>query len=607
MPPLTGDYTWSETATIVKLTIPLHNSAASNVDVVCSSLFVKVSFEGYLVQIDLFGKVDDTVKGSKAVVKSGVLTLKIVKAEKGVWGMLEVDGKETGALTKDELRERREVSLEERRVKLAALHEKAKDQRLLEERGQVKKQMALEQAERQAIDDLKAAEKTKAEAAVYEKFDELRVEELKKQQASEKLEVPRAKKTVTFPPPAPVASEGDIWSSAEVDKAVDSAGNPADGFDIDRDALDEDDIDEEDDEPDQPEVEDSEDYDAIVDDVGLEDSALPAPRESTRATFKYTPRLFKTPARESTIPTEKEFVAKNRPHLRNHGLLNKEALDVSESDPVWLKGKGDDFFRSGDFLSAINAYSSAYEASSTMLPALSNRAACYLKIGEPARCIADCDDAIAASSKNQSLLDDVPGGVSGFWLKLFVRRGTARCQLGEFKVAAEDYKKAWDLNKASVELRDDYEKMAKLAEISEVKKAADMAFSSGDVEKAIKLYGEAIDADARFVSAVSNRAGALLATGQYEECISDCDAALDMLANLGSTSGPVPPPGSDKRRDWVIATVCRRSKARSELGNYADAVKDLETALKLVPEGRTKTRDDLVSDIEKMKKLLPAA
>ena len=77
----------------------------------------------------------------------------------------------------DELRERREVSLEERRVKLAALHEKAKDQRLLEERGQVKKQMALEQAERQAIDDLKAAEKTKAEAAVYEKVDELRAEE----------------------------------------------------------------------------------------------------------------------------------------------------------------------------------------------------------------------------------------------------------------------------------------------------------------------------------------------------------------------------------------------------------------------------------------------
>ena len=90
-------------------------------------------------------------------------------------------------------------------------------------------------------------------------------------------------------------------------------------------------------------------------------------------------------------------MAKNRPHLHNHGLLNKEALDVSESDPTWLKGKGDDFFRNGDILSAINAYSSAYEASKTMLPALSNRAACYLKIGEPARCIADCDDAISAS------------------------------------------------------------------------------------------------------------------------------------------------------------------------------------------------------------------
>ena len=94
-----------------------------------------------------------------------------------------------------------------------------------------------------------------------------------------------------------------------------------------------------------------------------------------------------------------------------------------------MKGKGDDFFRSGDFRSAINAYSSAFEShdkkseiSKAALSALANRAACYLKIGEPARTIADVDDALRLSSNAQNL--DLPGGLNGFWLKCFVRRGT---------------------------------------------------------------------------------------------------------------------------------------------------------------------------------------
>jgi hypothetical protein len=36
--------------------------------------------------------------------------------------------------------------------------------------------------------------------------------------------------------------------------------------------------------------------------------------------------------------------------------------NVTEEDPVWLKSKGDDFFRIGDHLSAINAYSAAIDA-----------------------------------------------------------------------------------------------------------------------------------------------------------------------------------------------------------------------------------------------------
>ena len=37
-------------------------------------------------------------------------------------------------------------------------------------------------------------------------------------------------------------------------------------------------------------------------------------------------------------------------------LGGNDARDISEADPVWLKGKGDDFYRAGDFHAALNAF-----------------------------------------------------------------------------------------------------------------------------------------------------------------------------------------------------------------------------------------------------------
>lgn len=35
--------------------------------------------------------------------------------------------------------------------------------------------------------------------------------------------------------------------------------------------------------------------------------------------------------------------------------------DVSERDPIWLKGKGDEFYQKGDYKGAVNAYSAAID------------------------------------------------------------------------------------------------------------------------------------------------------------------------------------------------------------------------------------------------------
>ena len=68
---------------------------------------------------------------------------------------------------------------------------------------------------------------------------------------------------------------------------------------------------------------------------------------------------------------------------------------MDEEDPTWLKAKGDDFFRGGDFRSAINAYSSAIEMDEHNIGCFANRAACYLKLDLLHDCKADCGSGIS--------------------------------------------------------------------------------------------------------------------------------------------------------------------------------------------------------------------
>ena len=114
----------------------------------------------------------------------------------------------------------------------------------------------------------------------------------------------------------------------------------------------------------------------------------PDPRHSSTIKLGFTERFFPTPMRESKMQEENEWLAKNGAHVgkrwgqkRKDGDRNAaDTRDISERDPMWLKGKGDDFYRAKDFASAVNAYTAAIEVDpeEPLLAALANRAACYL-------------------------------------------------------------------------------------------------------------------------------------------------------------------------------------------------------------------------------------
>lgn len=122
--------------------------------------------------------------------------------------------------------------------------------------------------------------------------------------------------------------------------------------------------------------------------------------------------------------------------------MGGDTRDISESDPVWLKGKGDDFFRAGDFHSASNAYAACLEASPTQPKVWANRAACQLQLGRAKACVDDCTKGLSLAVVPEEEKGDAMQVHHNqqLRLKMHVRRAAAFVQLGDYDRAAEDFR-----------------------------------------------------------------------------------------------------------------------------------------------------------------------
>lgn len=163
--PLTGFYTWTEKIDIMKIVIPLKGSSPKNVDIFCTSSTLKVNFSPYIVDILLFSTIDPLKH--KATVKDGSLHVTIYKAaiSMGLWGELEMKTEDKLVATK--LREESRSAQDALEVELGV---KRRDRRTDDERFSLKKQMGLEEDERNNLDNIKQEEKRSAEEEVYATF-----------------------------------------------------------------------------------------------------------------------------------------------------------------------------------------------------------------------------------------------------------------------------------------------------------------------------------------------------------------------------------------------------------------------------------------------------
>ncbi|XP_046402596.1 dynein axonemal assembly factor 4-like [Ischnura elegans] len=109
-------------------------------------------------------------------------------------------------------------------------------------------------------------------------------------------------------------------------------------------------------------------------------SEIPPPRKSATIQVKFSERFFPTPSRESMAAEEEEWLRKQAEARRLAGFDDKD-LSLEEKDPMWLKEKGDLFFKLGNYHGAIAAYTHGIKLSGQMSALYSNRAAAHIALG----------------------------------------------------------------------------------------------------------------------------------------------------------------------------------------------------------------------------------
>ncbi|KAK6158017.1 hypothetical protein DH2020_005331 [Rehmannia glutinosa] len=137
------------------------------------------------------------------------------------------------------------------------------------------------------------------------------------------------------------------------------------------------------------------------------------------------------------------------------------------------------------------------------------------------------------------------------------------------------------------------EKKERKALAQKEKEAGNAAYKKKDFETAINHYSKAIDLDDEDISFLTNRAAVYLEMGKYEDCIKDCDKAVER--------------GRELRSDFKMVARALTRKG-SALVKMAKCSKDFEPAIEVFQKALTEHRnpDTLkkLNDAEKAKKEL---
>lgn len=324
-----------------------------------------------------------------AKIGNGVVNFNLSKEEHGFWGRLVSEESEN----KEAMSVRRAEAIEHVQKTAAKLDEEKAKKKREEERFSIKQEMKLEEEERDKIEHIKQSERERTQRELEEWKSQKKT--LKEEKA---IKAQKAKPIVTNADSASGRDKG-IWKTSKSSTSK------------------------------QP------------------------PRKGGNIQVRFTPRIFPTAARESKVLEEQEWLTKMATARKINTPKDKNSEEsINERNPEFLKDKGVEFFKSGSYEAAINAFSEAIKLNPGLPQLFSNRAACCLAMGENDKCIMDCCRAL------ELYYPVVPSNYLAR-TKVFVRRGTAYANQSQLDLAVQDYSAAMKLSPSDEDLKEDHTKL----------------------------------------------------------------------------------------------------------------------------------------------------
>eukprot|EP01044_Picomonas_judraskeda_P007792 COSAG03_NODE_857_length_5606_cov_136.971854_1_plen_436_part_00 len=308
--PITPEFSYQETETLITVNVSLLGASPKNCDVFVSDVLLKINKNPHLLVLDLHAAVDDNTS-TVSFTPAGV-TVNLRKARAAMWGVLKADPALLGG--KEGVAKRREASIERQRVAANAVRQQRLTAQSAHKRLATHAGIDLDRAQRQLIDDRKAAEKAKAEAEMYA--------------ALEAAENERAQPT-----------EEPSWEEVEGEDAEEGE----DGMWEEVDAA---------------EAEEAQPAVAAVREPEPEPQLAPVRsyKGGHIAPVKYT--KSKQPEHLQHLParTKPEDMPSAETAIKP---IDDDAVDLGEQNALFLKDRGDGFFGRRDYEAAVNAYSAA--------------------------------------------------------------------------------------------------------------------------------------------------------------------------------------------------------------------------------------------------------
>ncbi|KAF7993410.1 hypothetical protein HCN44_007913 [Aphidius gifuensis] len=183
----------------------------------------------------------------------------------------------------------------------------------------------------------------------------------------------------------------------------------------------------------------------------------PKTRQFGTISIKFSERIFPTPARESHHLEEQEWLEKQAEAKRTVGFTTDD-LRSEEQDPLCLKDKGDEFFKIGNYLAAISAYTHGIKLSDKMSQLYANRSAAQYAIGNFQRCAEDCSTAL-------ELMVPKCEGNRESRARCHARLGAALCKLSASQHGIGEFEEALQLSPNNLTIKNDLNRAKRILNV----------------------------------------------------------------------------------------------------------------------------------------------